>query len=376
MHAKSENMKKVSLLLLTLSVVVIAVALFYPKRPQVQPYQISCAVSNDYNGKAVYLIDKNSDECVDSCVVVDGAFKFEGVLEAPAVYDVIVNRIKGVRATLIVENGTAAQVDMTVRPATVADNGGYNEKYAALNSVAKGMNRTIDQMSQALRETGKSEEYIDSCAKAAREASVYKLYRNVISENKDNMFGAYFLAVVARNLYTTCEELDSVMSTVKYASGLTPLVDMRTRFHQREITKPGNMFIDFSAFGTDGAVSRLSDYVGKGKYVLVDFWASWCGPCKNEMPNFIEINRRYSSDRFMVLGVNISDMEANFKEALVNLGIDYPQIFVPKKNGDNAGVLYNVETIPHTILFGPDGVILERGKLGEELVKAVESYLK
>jgi hypothetical protein len=58
------------------------------------------------------------------------------------------------------------------------------------------------------------------------------------------------------------------------------------------------------------------------------------------------------------------------------LGIDYPQIFVPKKNSDNATVLYNVETIPHTILFGPDGIILERGKLGDELVKTVEGYLK
>lgn len=371
-----ENMKKVSLLLLILSVIVIVVALYYPAQPKQQPYLISCAVSNDYNGKTVYLFDKNSDECVDSCAVVDGAFQFGGLLGSPVVYDVIVNRIKGIRATVIVENGTTAQVDMTVRPAKISDNGGYNEKYAALNSVAKGMNRTIDQMSQALRETGKSEEYIDSCAEAAREASLYNMYRNVISENKDNMFGAYFLAVVARDLYTTCEELDSVMSAVKYASGLTPLVDMRTRFHQREITKPGNMFIDFSAFAPDGSVSRLSDYVGKGKYVLVDFWASWCGPCKNEMPNFIEINRQYGSDRFMVLGVNISDVEANFKEAMANLGIDYPQIFVPKKNSDNATVLYNVETIPHTILFGPDGMILERGKLGEELVKTIEGYLK
>ena len=373
-------MKKISLLLLILSVIVILGALFYPEQVAETEnvpsgYTISCMVDSSYNGKTVYLFDKNSEECIDSCVVADSAFVFEGALDAPAVLDVIVNRIKGVRATVIVENGTEAQVDLTVRPAVIKDNGGYNEQYAALNAYAKSVNASIGEKAMELQQAGVAQEKIDSMLQPEIDA-LDNLYRKTIDENKDNMFGAYFLAIIARDLYTTYSELDSVISTMKYAAGLGPLVDLGSSLYHREVTQPGKMFIDFTAYAADGSESKLSDYVGNGKYVLVDFWASWCGPCKEEMPNLIALNKKHFGEKFMVVGINISDVKERFKDTVANLGIDYPQIFVPKDNKDNAVRLYNVETIPHTILFAPDGTILKRGMLGEELVAAVKSCLE
>lgn len=373
-------MKKISLLLLILSIIVIVGALFYPEPVKENEdvssnYTISCVVDSSYNGKTVYLFDKNSEECIDSCVVADSAFVFKGSLDAPGVLDVIVNRIKGIRATIIIDKETKAQVDLTVRPAVIKDNGGYNEQYAALNAYAKSVNNAIAKKASELHEAGMSQEKIDSLLQPETEA-LDDLYRKTIDENKDNMFGAYFLAIIARDLYTTYSELDSVISTMKYAAGLGPLVDLGSSLYHREVTQPGKMFIDFTAYAADGSESKLSDYVGNGKYVLVDFWASWCGPCKEEMPNLIAMNKKHFGEKFMVVGINISDVEERFKETVANLGIDYPQIFVPKDNKDNAVRLYNVETIPHTILFAPDGTILKRGMLGEELMNTVETYLK
>ena len=122
-------------------------------------------------------------------------------------------------------------------------------------------------------------------------------------------------------------------------------------------------------------MAKFSEYIGKGKYVLVDFWASWCGPCRDELPNFIAISQKYTSDKFMVLGVNICDFEANFKEAMATISFGYPQMFVPRNNEDNVVRMYNVGTMPHTIIFAPDGTIVARGMLGEELVKTVENLL-
>ena len=150
-------MKKVSLLLFVISVVVAAVAFFYPEKPQLHKYLISCTVSDVYNGKTVYLMDKNSEVYVDSCTVVDGQFKFEGVLETPNVFEVVVNRIKGIRATVIVHGEANVDVDMTVRPAEMADNGGYNDKYASLNAYAKKVNRRIGEDMQKLLEEGKTQ---------------------------------------------------------------------------------------------------------------------------------------------------------------------------------------------------------------------------
>ena len=122
----------------------------------------------------------------------------------------------------------------------------------------------------------------------------------------------------------------------------------------------------------EGQTQKLSDYVGKGKYVLVDFWASWCGPCRGEIPTIIDLYNKYAGDNFAVLGVATWDEPADTRKAMEELGIQYPQIMNAQKAGSDA---YNIEGIPEIILFAPDGTIVKRGLRGEAMVKAVEEAL-
>lgn len=134
-------------------------------------------------------------------------------------------------------------------------------------------------------------------------------------------------------------------------------------------TDEGEMFTDFSV-EYEGKTQKLSDYVGKGKYVLVDFWASWCGPCRHEIPFIKAVKERHSADSLVILGVATWDKPEDTQTAINNLGISWPQIMNAQKIGSDA---YGISGIPEIILFSPEGKILARG-LRENLIEAAINY--
>jgi thiol-disulfide isomerase/thioredoxin len=129
--------------------------------------------------------------------------------------------------------------------------------------------------------------------------------------------------------------------------------------------KEGDMFKDF-AVEYDGKTTHLSDYVGKGKYVLVDFWASWCGPCRAEIPNIIAAHEKYKDKAFTALGVAVSDKPEDTLKAIEKDKIPYPQILNSK---GIAPSIYGFSGIPYIVLFAPDGTILACDLRGGDINK-------
>ena len=162
---------------------------------------------------------------------------------------------------------------------------------------------------------------------------------------------------------------------------------MKEALTARINTAEGKPFIDFTVNSVVGmtrsvppqpkyAEVKFSDYVGKGKYVLVDFWAPWCGPCKREIPNIKKVYEKYADKGFEVLSIAVWErqpVEVTINTA-ADLGMDWLHI-------NNAGSvptsIYGIEGIPHLMLIGPDGTILKRGFHGLEGIEAaVAEYLK
>ena len=334
-------------------------------------YAIQGKTTGEYEGKLVLLQNKEG-ETVDSCVVADSAFAFAGLVADQSAYVISVEKTK---VPVMVQNGATITADLTQAPAEVSDNGGLNDQLNAIMQTVSEASKALNEKAEKLMAEGIAYPQVRDSIQGDIEA-LYDIYRKGISDNKENLVGARILGMVVREFYNDLAELDSVIAEVKYATEIKAVNDLRTFLEVAEKTKEGKMFVDFSGLDLEGNESKLSDYVGKGKYVLADFWASWCGPCKREIPNLIELQKQFGGEKFVVLGVNVWDQEDKFKEALKEEGITYPQIYVPRDGKVNATELYGIQGIPQIMLFGPDGTIVKRNLRGEEMKAFVADQLK
>lgn len=141
--------------------------------------------------------------------------------------------------------------------------------------------------------------------------------------------------------------------TNAYISNIRRNLNLKQNF---KATGEGEMFID-AEVEYEGQVQRLSDYIGRGKYVLVDFWASWCRPCRHDIPEVIRLYETYKDRGLVVLGVSVNDKAENTLKAIKELKITYQQIL---NSGQSISGSYGIDTIPHVILFAPDGTIMKR----------------
>lgn len=333
-------------------------------------YTINGVAGADFEGKQAFLTNAEG-VTVDSCVVTEGAFTFTGMVEDQSMYTVNVEKV---RANVMLQNGANVTIDLNERPANVSDNGGLNDIYNELISNVNVAAQAINLKRDSLMKAGVTPQEVRAAIEGDINA-VYELYHEAIRQNKDNFVGAVVAGMVANQFYGTLEEMDSVIAMVKYASQIKGIKAHYEQLQTMEATKEGKMFVDFTGVDAEGKESKLSDYVGKGKYVLVDFWASWCGPCKGEIPHLKELHSKFNGEKFTVLGINVMDQEARFKAAMEEEGINYPQIVIPNGNKDNACELYGIQGIPQIILFAPDGTIVKRNLRGEAMKEFVASKL-
>ena len=193
------------------------------------------------------------------------------------------------------------------------------------------------------------------------------MMKEAYAEHKEDLMGAVILyymgydmqAEDALALYESASELVKNTAFMKQAA---------ETWRIQVNSSVGHPFIDIEV-PYEGKMQRLSDYVGNGrKLTIVDFWASWCRPCREEIPYLKEVYERYKDQGVEVVGVATWDEPEATLKAIEALGISYPQIINAQRIGSDA---YGISGIPVILLISGDGTILARGLRGAEIEEAI-----
>lgn len=190
----------------------------------------------------------------------------------------------------------------------------------------------------------------------------------------ENMMRKVFLMLAAGLLLTTsCNQktkvTDSKQKIKVYDSETNEEIDLAAA------TGINSKFVDLGLPGPQGQTVWVGDYVGQNKLVLIDFWASWCGPCIRELPNVVKAYERFHDKGLEIVGVSLDKDKASWLAAIEQTGQKWPQMS-DLKGWDCAGAqIYGIQSIPANVLIDSQGKIVARDLRGDALLEEIESRL-
>ena len=310
----------------------------------------------------IALASEKTGKIYASTSTTDGTFKLEVESETPLL------------TALVIDGQTTMPIFLESPGKTVKVKGDFDK----LNMITASGSTSNDAFRDYINESNKLIAELETPEKTQHDYYEYyekagKLLDRTFEENQGNLWGVYLLTM-GKFQSMKSEEILKALDKIPAKLASTPeVVELREQVIALMKTEIGQPYTDITMVDPNGRMIKLSDWVEKGRYILLDFWASWCNPCMKEMPYLKEAYDKFYRKGFQIYAVNLDDGRQPWVDAINKVGM--PWLHVGTQGGweSHATETYMVRSIPANFLIDCEtGLIVDRNLRGEQLIERLD----